>query len=845
MLRDLDGRIGRTLAAFAVALALGLSLVTFVPDLVTPTDPGTAPWWLVAVAFMVAETFVLHARARISVASLSPQAATLGAGLFLLGTGGLLAAQLVGAIVALALADAGLRTVLRRLVVVTAATLAAIAVFGGIALLSDVSGALGWVAATLAVAAAAAVELLATRLGRTSEHDRSGIAHIGLLFLAGAVASAGVSIAAIELLRAQRSSVVLLVLPFASCAIAVWAHTAEHRRLQHLRLLYESMRRAHRAPGEDAGVLELLEAPRTLVGADAAWLALFPRRNEPVLVASTGRDGTSPLQPCALDEECEAAILAEAGAASPRSVRGDDISDRLHGLLSDLGLHRAISMPLRGESGVIGLMLVGDHPGGRGAFGGEQLRLAETFADHAAVMLENDRLEQSVSDLSELKEQLHRQAYHDTLTGLPNRALFAERVAAALGRDDDGGIPAVLFLDLDDFKTINDSLGHHAGDELLVAVAGRVNSAVRAGDLPARLGGDEFAVLARHACDGDAEGVAERLVSALEAPFTIAGREMSVHASVGIAFGIPHVTTSDELLRNADVAMYSAKHEGKRRHATYKPQMHTRVRHRQELATALELAAKRGEIGVHYQPIVDLESGRMVAVEALARWDRPAHGLLLPDTFIALADEIGLMVEIGGVVLRDACSRVVSWRRSFPGMEELRVNVNLAPSELSGRQLVSDVASVLEDTGLPPDRLVLEITESGVMRNPEEALATMVGLRALGVSLALDDFGTGHSSLAHLREFPIDTLKIARDFVTGLPESAVDAAFVETIVRLGRSLGLDVVAEGIESQRQADAVAALGCAFAQGFHFGAPLAPLGVTFAFGAAASEEATRQVA
>ena len=675
--------------------------------------------------------------------------------------------------------------------------------------------------------------------------DSGIIAHTGILFLAGAVASVGVSIAAVELMRADRSAVALLLLPFISCAIAVWAHTSEHRRLLHLRLLYESMRRAHRAPGQDAGVLELLETPRTLVGADAAWLALLPRRrSEPILVASTGPDGTSILQPHTLGGDREAAVLAGAEAPGVRLARASDGNDILRELLADLGLHRAIAMPLRGESGVIGLMLVGDRPGGQGSFGGEQLRLAETFAHHAAVVLENDRLEQSVSDLSALKEQLHRQAYHDALTGLPNRALFSERVASALDREEDG-VPAVLFLDLDDFKTINDSLGHHAGDELLVAVAARVRNAVRAGDLPARLGGDEFAVLARHTVAGDAEDIADRLVSALEAPFTIAGREMSVHASVGIAFGTPGATTADELLRNADVAMYSAKHGGKRRHATYQPQMHTRVRHRQELANALELAATRGEIGVHYQPIVDLGSGRMVAVEALARWNRPSHGLLGADVFISLADEIGLMVEIGKIVLRDACSRAASWRRTFPGMEELRVNVNLAPSELIGQQLVDDVAAVLAETGLPPDRLVLEITESGVMRNPADALATMMGLRGLGVSLALDDFGTGHSSLAHLREFPIDTLKIAREFVTGLPDSAVDAAFVETIVRLGRSLGLAVVAEGIESERQAAAVAALGCTFGQGYHFGAPLAPLGLTFAFGAVQATGASLKVA
>ncbi len=254
------------------------------------------------------------------------------------------------------------------------------------------------------------------------------------------------------------------------------------------------------------------------------------------------------------------------------------------------------------------------------------------FASHAAILLENDRLEQSVSDLEELRAQLHQQAYHDALTGLPNRAYFAERVASSIAKHENRP-PAVLFLDLDDFKTVNDSLGHHAGDELLIAAAARVRSAVRAGDVPARLGGDEFAVLANAATPDEIDEIANRLVRALDAPFVIDGRAVSVHASVGVAFG-DGIASADELLRNADVAMYSAKHGGKRRHVTYEPKMHARVRHRQELVSALELAVKHGEIDVHYQPIVELATGRMVAVEALARWERPAQGLVAPAAFV-------------------------------------------------------------------------------------------------------------------------------------------------------------------------------------------------------------------
>jgi predicted signal transduction protein with EAL and GGDEF domain len=351
---------------------------------------------------------------------------------------------------------------------------------------------------------------------------------------------------------------------------------------------------------------------------------------------------------------------------------------------------------------------------------------------------------------------------------------------------------------------------------------------VRPQDVPARLGGDEFAVLTECAEPGEAELVAKRLVDALERSFGIAGREISVHSSVGIAYGGQGASSADELLRNADVAMYNAKQGGKRRFAIYAPEMHVQVRRRQELAAALERAVERGEIDVHFQPIVDLQSRSLVALEALARWDRRELGFLLPGSFIPLADEMGIMVEIGSAVLREACRHAKTWQAAFPERDGLRINVNLAPSELHDPRLADAIAEALEEVGLAPQRLVLEITESGVMRNPAQALNAMRQLRALGISLALDDFGTGHSSLAHLREFPLDSLKIAQPFVAGLPDGHVDRVFIDSIVRLASSLDLTVVAEGIETAAQASVVAELGCTHGQGFHFGSPLSQLGV-----------------
>ena len=842
MASRLENPMARLVAASVFVLAVSAFPGLLVTDIVLPVYPGVLPWWVIGAAFLLAEAFASAARHRGDAIALSPHAAALALGLFLLGPVGLVAAQILGAGAALLLFERSLRYGLLHLATLTASVMVAATVFFAVSTFEDLRRPLGWGTALVAVGLAALTEtVVGIRIGQTERDEDVSARRTLLLTLAGAVAGVGVAVAAIDLVGVDRGVATLLVLPFASSAFIMWHHTAAHRHLLRLTMLYDLMHSASRVAGTDEGVGELLEVPRQLVGVDVAWLVLLPRRrDEPVLVASAGPKGFSPLQPATLGSR-ESAVRTESSSPRARVVSLDDAKDALHGLLGSLHLRRAISLPLHGESGVLGLLLVGDREGGTAVLGNDALRLLETFAAQAAVMLENDRLEQSVSDLNALKEQLHEQAYHDALTGLPNRALFAEQVAASLDRRSDGA-PGVLFLDLDDFKTINDSLGHHAGDELLTAVAGRVRSAIRVGDIPARLGGDEFAVLAHNYSDGDAEAVAQRLVAALDAPFTIAGREMSIHASVGIAIGIPGVTTADEILRNADTAMYSAKQSGKGRYATYEPQMHQRVRHRQELISGLERAVERDEIEVHYQPIIELASGRVAAVEALARWDRPAHGMLAPDTFIPLADEIGLMVGIGRVVMREACRQVASWRSSFPDLDDLRLTVNLAPTELVGRSLAEEIAALLEETGLPADRLVLEITESSVMRNPDDVLETMRNVQELGVSLALDDFGTGHSSLALLREFPIDTLKIAREFVTGIPDSHVDTAFVDTIVRLAHSLGHDVVVEGVETERQAKAVIALGCEYGQGYHFGAPLAPLGFSYAFGTDPGERRLR---
>ena len=834
-------------AAPVVTLLMGLAAAALYVLVVRSSggvlDPGFMPWWSLVVVFFAAELYALGGHGRLEQAALSPHDAVIVLGFFLVSPNQLIVAQLGGAALALALIRrTRVLVIAYRLANLLLGTALAIVTFRAVGELFDHLARGSWIAALSGAAVASEIGMLATVAPRLLERRASAgsIARAAALALAGSVASSSMALAAVALIENGEYAAVLLAVPFASFAVLLRAYASERKQLAHLRALYESMRLVGRSTGLDGGVAELLSATRQLLDADVARIVLLPKEStQSSLQSVLDRSGASPLGPTRLTPLEEAAVRSAVRSAGPIALAQGDTGS-LAGVLAEWRLRTAMLTVLRREDGIIGVLVAGDHRGGE-PFSDEDLGLFETFAAHAGVLLENDELEESLSELQQLKEQLRHQAYHDALTGLPNRRLFAEHVARALSSGSPSRV-AVLFLDLDDFKTINDSLGHFAGDMLLQAVAGRVRASVRPHDVPARLGGDEFAVLTESSDKQDAELVAERLLDALEQPFSVDGREISVHTSVGIAYGGKGAATADELLRNADVAMYDAKQGGKRRYAVYLPEMHAQVRRRQELVTALERAVDRGEIDVHFQPIVDLKTSKLVALEALARWDRREHGFLLPGSFIPLADEMGIMVEIGSAVLREACRQANTWRTGFPGHDTLRVNVNLAPSELHDPRLAHEIARVLEDVDLPPDRLVVEITESGVMRNPKQALATMRSLRSLGISLALDDFGTGHSSLAHLREFPLDSLKIAQPFVAGLPAGHVDRVFVDAIVRLASSLGLEVVAEGIETAAQATAVGELGCGYGQGFHFGSPLSRLGVASYLGAVTLPEKAR---
>jgi diguanylate cyclase (GGDEF)-like protein/PAS domain S-box-containing protein len=428
-----------------------------------------------------------------------------------------------------------------------------------------------------------------------------------------------------------------------------------------------------------------------------------------------------------------------------------------------------------------------------------------------------------ITERKRLGEELAHQAFHDRLTGLPNRALFLDRLEHALARAARGSDPlAVLFLDLDGFKIVNDTLGHDQGDALLATVAGRLRGCVRPGDTVARLGGDEFTVLLEGANADAAVQVAERIARRLQLPIQLDGHELIVGTSVGLALRAGPDDRPDELLRDADVAMYAAKQRGKGSYAIFEPRMRTRAWARLELEADLRRAVDRGEFRVHYQPIIELATGRVDGVEALVRWQHPERGLVLPAQFIPLAEETGLIVPIGHWVLREACRQVRTWQEGLPGVGPLMVGVNLSPRMLAQPSLVDDVARILGQTGLDPGCLKLEITEGVMMQEGEATLATLRHLKALGVQLAVDDFGTGYSSLAYLQRFPLDVLKIDRAFVGSLGEGAEGTVIARTVVALAKALGLAVTAEGIETAEQAEQLKELGADRGQGYHFARP-----------------------
>ncbi len=432
-----------------------------------------------------------------------------------------------------------------------------------------------------------------------------------------------------------------------------------------------------------------------------------------------------------------------------------------------------------------------------------------------------------ITDRKRVEQELAHQAFHDVLTGLANRALFRDRITHSLSRAvRTDHVPAVVFMDLDGFKTVNDGLGHDVGDEVLREVARRLESAIRTGDTVARLGGDEFAILIEESARplGEAEGVAERILSTLTEPVCVNGQQIKLSASLGIALGDDD-STAASLLRNADVAMYRAKAAGKGRWVVFDAEMRVATIERLRFETDLVGALDAGQFRLVYQPVVELSSpdNRVVGFEALLRWDHPILGTIAPERFIPLVEDSGLMVPIGAWVLQEACRTAARWQSEYTREGGLSMAVNISARQLASPDLVNEVASALEEAGLEPSMLVLEITESVLIADAAVAARRLRRLRELGVRLAIDDFGTGYSSLSYLREFPVDILKIDKSFIDRITDASDAPAIVRGLLDLGRTLQLKVVAEGVELAVQRDHLRAEHCDFAQGYLFAKPL----------------------
>jgi diguanylate cyclase (GGDEF)-like protein/PAS domain S-box-containing protein len=434
-----------------------------------------------------------------------------------------------------------------------------------------------------------------------------------------------------------------------------------------------------------------------------------------------------------------------------------------------------------------------------------------------------------VTERKTFELQLTEQAFYDSLTGLPNRALLCDRIEQALARAHRRGTTiGVIFIDLDNFKRVNDSLGHESGDALLVAAAKRLTACIRPTDTAARLGGDEFVILLDQlTTEAAAEAIlmARRVLTQFEQPFSLEGKEYVVSASIGIALTVAGDSkgTSNALLRDADVAMYRAKSSGRGRYVMFDTRMQLDVRARLDLETDLRHAVERDELRVYFQPIIQLQSKGFREVEALVRWQHPSRGLVMPADFIPIAEETGLIITIGQWVLEEACRQVAVWQAEFPLGPPLQVSVNVSPRQFEHPGLIEDVKRALRNSGIGAASLKLEVTEGVIMRDTEASIQTLKSLKDHGIQIAIDDFGTGYSSLSFLRRLPLDVLKIDRSFVQGIGRNPEDNAIVQAIISMAKSLGLSVTAEGVETNEQAALLREWSCEQAQGFLFARPV----------------------
>jgi diguanylate cyclase (GGDEF)-like protein len=805
------------LAAF---LALGAA-VTFVVGVVPlPRPPGdlSLRWWMLLPLFAGAEIYVVHLQFRRDAHSFSLSEIPLVLGLASALPTAFVASRLVGAGAALVLhrRQRGMKLAFN---LSTFALETSLAVVVYRLVLDDAlpSQPRGWAAAFAAMLLCDLLGAVAITLAMALYEGSLDRRMVNEVVVAGAVAmgtNTSLGLVAVIVLDSDVRAAGLLVVLAAILFLAYRAYASLTQGYARLELLYGFTNAVGRSVQPEAVLRTVLLQARDLLRADTAEIRLTGAGWDPFRVG-LGSNG-----------EIESTTEAS-GLSSPwwtPALKGEAVlvsrGDRHEAgrQVAAAGHKDAMAVPLRGEDGVIGVVTVTDRLGDVSSFDAEDLKLFETLANHASVSLENGRLVDRLRDEAVEKEH---QALHDALTALPNRRLFGRCVDEALTRSwsTDHSV-AVLLMDLDHFKEINDTLGHHTGDQLLCEVGSRLKEVVGERGTIARLGGDEFAVLLGEVPDdANARAVAGEVLHGLEQPFTVGDLSLVVGASIGIAVAPAHGRDTATLLQRADVAMYSAKaaHVGIDAYAPERDQYSPR---RLRLATDLRSALEEGGLDVHYQPQAELATGRVTGVECLLRWAHPELGAIGPDEFVPVAEHTGLIRPLTHYVLDVALEHCAAWRRS--GLD-VPVAVNLSVRSLLDPELAEDVARLLRAAEVPARALTLEITETSIMGDPGRTLSVLDRLAGLGLTLAIDDFGTGYSSLAYLKRLPVDEVKIDKSFVLDMKGDPDDEAIVRSTVDLGHNLGLRVVAEGVEDGGTWRRLAELGCDRAQGFHLARPM----------------------
>ena len=808
----------------AVAAAAGVLALLVVDSPIPFVAPTTVPWPLLAAAFAAAESAVVHLRFRRDAHSFSLREIPLVLGLFLVTPGGLLLAQVVGAAAALILIrrQPPLKVAFNLACMATQAGVA-ILVFRGIARLGSPLGLAGWTAAIAAMLAALlAADALINGAVRLSGGclQRREMAKVFALGAGAMVVNTSLALVGVTILWLHPSAAWLAFVSPLAIFAAYSAYTAQHQQRDRMEALYRATRVLHESPQLESAMVAAVRQACAMLEAEAAAVTLFPGSSHATaLRTATEADGTQQvMEPVALDpsDELWVRLLAAPGPLLLPTAGG--IASRC---LPETAGKEALCAPLLVDDELVGTIAVANRLGNLGGFHDGDAKLLVALASHVSISLENSRLEDSLAAVTNLKDQLRHQTLHDPLTTMANRVLFGNRIGHALERrQQTPSSTAVLFVDLDDFKAINDTRGHAVGDAVLIAVAQRLRACTRPEDTCARLAGDEFGILLENLTNpGDATALGERLLEALETPVDVNGVRVPVRASVGLAFSTAG-TTVDELLNHADLAMYSAKREGKGSFRVFEQGLGAAAAERLALRADLRGTLETGQLDVRYQPIVALRTGQVAGVEALARWNHPQLGSVSPETFVPIAEEAGLFRELGRWMLEQACGQLAIWSLEHPDVP-LNLHVNVSPRQLCDPDVVDDVTQILSAAGVEPTRLVLEITETTLFEDTASIQSTLAAFQRMGVRFALDDFGTGYSSLSLLDRLPVDMLKLDKSFVAGI--AATGSPLVPAIVELGRGLGLETVAEGIETPEQLASLRAMGCEWGQGYLLAVPM----------------------